>query len=251
MCDAAKIREQEDKFFDALEHRSNDKTFFGSLYRDGVPSPRIYGQEPIKVLFVFREPNQRGKAHAHDMRDEVSDERFRPLMVDGTRDNQHSTIWWNQKVGMFAHAVSAALAGERADHAFERFCESEWNHAVVNRFAYIQIKKLGGGGTAVATQICNHARTYAAELRRQVELYRPNLVLGCGIGSASPAKLLARYVLTTGRKGKIECTGALLWTFPSDGSPRAMAQLCHPANRRSRSVVYKEVWNSVHEALRA
>ena len=46
---------------------------------------------------------------------------------------------------MFAHAVAAALDGEPGRRAFERFDRGGWNHEVVNRYAYIQLGKVGGG----------------------------------------------------------------------------------------------------------
>ncbi len=103
------LRAEEDAIFDAMENAPEDGTFRGRLYRDGVPSPDAYLEQRVRVLFVFREPNMGGRAHAHDMRDEVSDERFRPLMEDGSREERSPKGWWNAKAGMFAHAVAAAL----------------------------------------------------------------------------------------------------------------------------------------------
>ena len=50
-------------------------------------------------------------------------------------------------------AVAAALDGEPGTRAFKRFARGGWNHEVVNRYAYIQLKKVGGGGTANSEEI--------------------------------------------------------------------------------------------------
>ncbi len=243
------LRAREEAIFHSLENAPNDTTFLGRLYRDGVPSPEVYIAEPVRVLFVFREPNMKGEARAHDMRDEVSDVRFRPLARDGTREERSAKSWWNRKAGMFAHAVAAALADEAWTEAFGRSNKGGWNHDVVNRFAYIQIKKVGGGGKSKAREIRAHAAQYATTLAQQVDLYRPHLVLGCGMEPGSPARLLAEHVLAGGRKEVTGGTGATWWELSPTAHPRAMVQLWHPARRGLREKLYQDVWSSVHEVL--
>ncbi len=243
----SELRAREDAIFDALERARDDRTFRGRLYRDGVPTPETYLGQRVRVLFVFREPNMRGDAHAHDMRDEVSDVRFRPLGEDGTREDRSAKSWWNWKAGMFAHAVAAAQEEEPWTKAFARFGKGGWNHEVVNRFAYIQIKKVGGAGTSHPDEICAHAAKYATTLKQEVDLYRPHFVLGCGIGRGSPARLLAAHVLVGGREAVTRQTGATWWECAPTARPRAMVQLWHPARRGLRSELYQDVWSSVRE----
>jgi hypothetical protein len=150
---------------------------------------------------------------------------------------------------MFAHAVAATLDEEAWTEAFARFGKGGWNHDVVNRFAYIQVKKVGGGGTSNAAEIRAHAAKYATTLAQQVDLYRPHLVLGCGVGRDSPARLLAEHVLAGGRKAVTGGTGATWWEFPPAAHPRAMVQLWHPARRGLKSELYQDVWSSVREVV--
>jgi len=103
------LRTRESAIFNLLERET---TFTGKLYRDGIPTPRVYLAQRVRVLFVFREPNMGGVPYAHDMRDEVSDVRFRRLGPDGVRMDVSPKSWWNAKAGMFAHAVAAALDAE-------------------------------------------------------------------------------------------------------------------------------------------
>ncbi len=173
-------------------------------------------------------------------------ERFRPRR-DGKLRESSAKGWWNAKAGLFAHAVAAALDGESTADAIDRFNKGGWNHKVVNRYAYIQIKKVGGAGAAKPSEICGHAADYADTLALQLALYRPHLVLGCGVGRDSPAGLLAAHVLSGGRKDITSKTGATWWEFSETSRPRAMAQLWHPARRGSRSELYQDVWSSVRE----
>lgn len=242
------LRASEDSIFHALEHAPDDRTFLDRLYRDGVPTPEAYLAQKVRVLFVFREPNMRGKAYAHDMRDEVSDVRFQPrARSGGARQERSAKSWWNWKAGMFAHAVDAALVAETWTDAFARFSNGGWNHEVVNRFAYIQVKKVGGGGTSNSDEICRFAEKYATTLRQQIALYQPHLVLGCGVGQDAPARLLATHVLAGGRKLHTGGTGATWWKFAPTDRPCAMLQLWHPARRGLKAELYEDVWRSVRE----
>jgi hypothetical protein len=181
----------------------------------------------------------------------VSDERFRPLGPKGVRiEVPPKKSWWNAKAGLFAHAVAAVLDGEPASKAYRRFCLGVWNHAVVNRFGYIQIKKVAGGGTSKAKELRVYAKTYAGTLSQQIKLYEPDLILGCGVGGGSPAGLLAQYVLTDGQKQRTAKTGATWWRFTKSPRPRAMVQLWHPAWRGDRWMLYDDVWGSVEEVAR-
>jgi hypothetical protein len=69
---------------------------------------------------------------------------------------------------MFAHAVAAALAGDQEARSFRRFKaiidRCDWNHEIVNRYAYIQIKKIGGRGTSNTREMGEYARKYAKTL---------------------------------------------------------------------------------------
>jgi hypothetical protein len=202
------LRARQDAILDRLEHAPGDPTFLNRLYRDGVPTPKSYLAQPVQVVFVFREPSMSGGAWPEDMRDAVSVPHFRPIGADGTREERRPSCFWNAKAGLFAHAVAAALDGEPFNRAYKRFAASEWNHEVVNRFGYLQIKKVGAGGVSKWGEICAHAANYADTLKAQIKLYRPHLVLGCGVGKHSPARLLATHVLTGGREAVTSITGA-------------------------------------------
>ena len=85
---------RENALFERLARRAD---FRRGLFRDGIPTPETYLAQHVRVLFAFREPNMKGRAREHDMRDEVRDGRFRPLMPDGTREERPASGWWNAK----------------------------------------------------------------------------------------------------------------------------------------------------------
>ena len=174
----------------------------------------------------------------HDMRAEV-----RQRVLENT--------WWNRKAGLFAHAVAAAMDGQGWASGLRDFESTQWHHRTVNRFAYVQIKKTGGGGVSDPAALRLHAERYADVLEKQLSIYRPHLVLGCGVGSGSPARLLDRFVLPGGAMQTAKATGATWWEFESPKNPRALVQLWHPARRGVQAGTYKDVYATVREVARA
>jgi len=246
---ARELTAREDALFNALENDRRDRTFAGKLCRDGVPSPAIYLRQRVRVIFAFREPNLNGATKRLDLRDEIRDPCFRPL-EEGVRQERRPSCWWNAKAGMFAHAVAAALDGKPVGPSYREFQkvvdDGDWHHRVVNRFGYIQIKKIGGGGRIVESEICDFARRYSHVLRKQIELYRPHLVIGGGIGKASPALLLSSLVLPGGRQLEVP-TGATWWRFSRASRPMGILQQWHPARRGSRRELYEDLWHSTRQ----
>jgi hypothetical protein len=250
---ARELTRRENRLFHALEDDPTDRTFADGLCRDGVPSPGVYLRQRVRVLFVFREPNLNGAATRLDLRDEIRDAFFRPLQ-DGERQERRPSCWWNAKAGMFAHAVAAAIDRKPWSKSFREFRSvvdgGRWNHDVVNRFAYIQIKKVGGRGTIDADEVCRFAARYRTVLKAQIELYKPHLIIGGGVPPASPAQLLSSYVLNGGSEAKLSSTRATWWRFGRRSRPVAMLQHWHPARRGSQSELYRDLWTSVSEILR-
>lgn len=141
---AKTLTARENAIFDALERRSGDATFRKRLYRDGVPTPQAYLAQRVRVLFVFREPNMREAPYALDMRDEVSDEGFRPIGRDGRRQNRSAMSWWNGKPEC-SHTRSLRRSTPRPKATRSIDLVEAGGNEVVNRYAYIQVKKVGGG----------------------------------------------------------------------------------------------------------
>lgn len=194
-----------------------------------------------------------GAPTAADMRQEVSHRQFQPL-IDGRRDERLPSCFWNAKAGLFAHAVTSALEGlspETACQDFERrLAAGEWFHEVVNRFCYIQIKKVGGVGSINAREVVRHAKQHADVLSEQVHLYRPSLIVGGGTGSASPAALLAA-ILGADDKRAAPSTGATWWQWRAPWGPVGVIQQWHPSRRGSRSELYVDIARSVSDVWRA
>jgi hypothetical protein len=227
------LTQAEDKIFEKLLGTPGDDTFRGRLYRDGVPRPDIYLAQPVRVVFVFREPNL-GKPYARDMRAELRDPLFR-----ATRE-----------VALFAHAVVHALNGADLKTSYQEFQASlrkgQRPHDVLLRFGYMQIKKVGGGASKPA-EIERHARTYGPHLKNQLLLYEPHVVVGCGRGPGSPARLLQECVFSERAERRESKSGLTWWRYPSRARTVALLEADSPSARGSAADRYRRLAEAFRE----
>jgi len=247
----------ENRLFARLLART-PQTFGGKLYRDGVPRPDVYLQQAIHVVFVFREPNLGDRPCDVDMCAEVRDPLFRQSRNGLLGEPGRRLAWWNNKVGSFGHAVRSAINGTPPKRAFAEWekllGEEDWRaHDFLFPFGFVQIKKVGGGGTSNDDDIEHFARDYADVLREQLALYQPDLVIACGRGGRSPAKLLRKYVLTQSAAERwtrgAEAFG--WWRFDSGTHPTALLEAPHPSARGSREARYIALLSAVREVVKA
>lgn len=244
------LQAEEDRLFDTLRRRLRTP-----LYRDGLPQPEIYGRQPVKVVLVFREPNLKHVQQESDMRAEVRDAEFRRHRNGQFGSPGSIRGWWNNKVGLFAHAVDAAMRDVQNPKAsFESFnhliADGTRLHDYLFRLGFMQIKKTGGGGTAVSKEIEAHAREHHDILRAQIDLYGPNLLIGCGMPPASPARLLNEYVLSNDDNRQTTSEGFAWWKPTRRSHCKALLEFRHPSYRGSKEDTYCKLLTAVRDVLR-
>jgi hypothetical protein len=255
--EASMLTAQEDEIFESMVRQFPD-IFKGKLSRDGVPRPDVYWSEPIRVLFVFREANSKYKPSDWDLRAQVRTCWFQNRFGKPSRTKG----WWNCRVAGFGHAVVRALAGG-SPSSYEQFKPliapgptGFRTHPFLFPFAFIQIKKVGGGGKRDTEGIVRHADLYREFLKRQVEAYKPHLIIGCGRGSASPARLLKEYLLSGGEARRTVCPrlqqtkgvkGFKWWRFSDAHRPIAMLEFYHPS---AQGVPPEQLYAALTSAVR-
>ena len=217
-------------------------SFKGKLYRDGVPKPDVYLAQRVKVVFVFREPSMGDDPWEVDLRQQINDEEMRAFSDDTYRKAQSIRGFWNGKVARMAHATLGALAGRSPSEAFAEFQErlrhKQRSHDVLYPFGFMQIKKVGGGSVAKGEVVEAHARDYGDILKRQIALYEPHIVIACGLGGRSPARLLRNYVLTDSAVER-PAHGLNWWRFSATNRPMALLEFSHPSSRGSHEELYR------------
>lgn len=153
-------KSEEKKLFDDWEKRDP------SIIPDGVVSWCNYANSAIKILFVLKEVN--------------SDERnwdLREFLKDGG-----GSYTWNN--------ITRWIIGIRNinidyDWSTIENIEPEQRREYLDTVAAINLKK-ATGGKAVADNdiICKHALNDSDLLKRQVDIYEPDLIICCGTSDA-------------------------------------------------------------------
>ena len=217
------IATRENALFDRWEKKHEH------LFRDGVPVPSSYIKTKIKTVFVLREPNFQGCPRAYDFRIELP-------------DNPHH--FWKRKVGLLCYALSSF--SDTVDELWKKAQDSEIDATkeLLSRFGYVQIRKMGGAGTADHKKLRQYAEEYGALLREQIAIYSPNLVVACGLGTAKTFSLLTEHVLKEHRECQLGRTGrryAIVNDTELSPSPIYMIETHHPSHRKSRYEVFRDL----------
>ena len=137
----------------------------GHLIRDGIIDEETYDQQSTKILFIAKEANDPGQTE-WDFR-----------------------TWWNEQ--------------SRVSHAFCRRL-AEWAYGILHGFpplasidepglasalrsvAFMNLKKMGGGGSANMEAIENTVKLERALLIEQIEIIAPDII----VGSAGYSRIL-------------------------------------------------------------
>ncbi len=189
------------------------------------------------------------------MRAEIRDPEFRKHRNGQFGSPGSVRGWWNNKVGLFAHAVDAAVGNVQNGRASfasfnELIAQGERLHEHLFHHGYMQIKKTAGGGVAVSNQIVAHASSNNDILRAQIQLYRPTLLIGCGLPPASPARLLNEHVLSNNADRRTTSEGFIWWKLGEQSPCKALLEFRHPSFRGSKEDTYCKLLTAVRDVIR-
>ena len=169
------IRNKEDELFRRWQEAKNYKTFA----KDGVVDPEQWELEPYKILYVLKEVNNYEKDF--DLREFLKN--------DGS-----ATYWktWNN----IARWTKAILEGGDYLRNVSKKEKTKW----LSRIAAINLKKVGGKSDADDLEIKEYAINDSKEIREQIGLYNPDIIICCGRGTGKNADLLYENVFQVENK---------------------------------------------------
>lgn len=163
------IRNKEDELFSLWQAAKNYETFA----KDGVVDPEKWELEPYKILYVLKEVNYFEKDF--DLRDFL-------------REGGSPTYWktWNN----IARWTKAILEGGDYLRRVSKEEKTKW----ISKIAAINLKKVGGNSEAEDSEIREYAINDSKEIREQIGLYNPDIIICCGRGTGKNADLLYENV---------------------------------------------------------
>lgn len=163
------IKKQEKDLFE--EWKANRG--YSSFMADGLFDERKWKKQSVKILYVLKEAN----------------------WENGNRDlceyllsEKSPTYWktWNNIVRW----TQAIQCGGEYQREITKADKTKW----LKKIAILNIKKVGGGARANNEQIREYGQRDAVYIKRQIELYQPDIIICCGRGNGKNADILYRYV---------------------------------------------------------
>jgi hypothetical protein len=193
------------------------------IYEDGIPFPEIYSKCRVKTVFVLREPNFDDEHHYYDLREAI-------------KKSNNGVEWWEQRVGPLCRAILPCATGDKEPH-----------EECLRYFGYIQLKKIGGGPQATPGAIMAAVERDAELLREQFNIYKPDIVIACGLGRNNPFSLLENVLFA----GQCECLISRIRPRQCTKRTRGgktfyILEAHHPSARSSKEMRMEELANNFY-----
>lgn len=133
------------------------------FHRDGIVSEGQFAREADRLLFVMLEPNSQGgsydRFYGWDLRHAI------PMEVPRKENSKNLARW-----------ARLLLDGDVYMHP----ATVEATRAALARVAYMNLKKVGGSGTASTVDISIQAWHDRDFIRREIKTIRPTIIVTCG-----------------------------------------------------------------------
>ena len=222
------IRKAENILFAARQ----SKVFF----KDGIPSPERYERSYPRTVLVFRQANAIGAGgDIRELPDSVKgNTRFWGSVASwcfGLADSQQRpAILWQQ---WKAKEKGTGLVKDITD--------------ILQPFGLMNFDKVAGGAVSTKRRMKDVARTEGGAIKQQLELYKPNVIVACGLGDIFD---LLKDILDEA-SGAPKCLGERRFhAFKLAGQTTYLIEACHPSHRKARYPVFEEVLKTFRHVTR-
>lgn len=177
----------------------------GGFVADGIIDEQLFSQANKKILFITKEPNKPNQ-EAGDFRE-----------------------WWQQRLeGGFSLRIAEWAHGLLNDFPVFDNINEEQRQQAIRSIAFMNLKKVGGGGTAVGSSIIEHVRNYRHYLLQEIDIIQPDIII-TGI---------------SGKPLREELFGKLNWKASGYGIEIAqfkhakLIDFYHPSSRNAPAAAY-------------
>lgn len=164
------LKQKEDELFQEWKEKRGYQYFI----KDGVFNEPVWVQENRKILFVLKEANW-----------ENDNEDLCEWLLSETSPTYWKT--WNN----IARWAKALLEGGEYPAKVSKSDKTYW----LKRVAFLNLKKVGGNAVAENETIRAYAISDASFIKRQILLYKPDIIICCGRGNGKNADLLYEEIL--------------------------------------------------------
>lgn len=196
-----------------------------SIIVDGVPDEAQYISAPYRIMYVLKEVNGGSGWSLCDH------------LQSGGRDREHDPTWDN--IARWTEGIFN-LQKELPWSEVEKDCWTR-REKMLPKICAINVKKTSGSYVSKNKEVYTAALNNANILRRQFELYVPDIVICCGTEQA--------FVSACFREKQIDwkMTNRGVWYF-KDGN-KIVITFSHPAARVKDCYLYYALLDAVREIL--
>lgn len=161
------VKKYEKELFSEWKSNRN----YTSFLEDGIFDEETYNKQDIKILFVLKEADwENGNCDLCE------------YLLTKTSRNQWRT-WYN----IVRWIIAIRTGGE-----YPRKITNDDKVENLKTIAFLNIKKVGGDSKADDSEIRKYGINDSDFIKRQIELYNPDIIICCGRGNG---KILHDYIL--------------------------------------------------------
>lgn len=152
------LTDQLDQLFKEWEENIED--YKGKFVRDGIINEQVWLQTNPKILFITKEANQYGKPVAGDFRNDWR--------------NEYSKYPFAYRIAEWSFGLINNFPVFNDIFGTPSLC-----HDMLQKIAFLNIKKTGGVGSSSGNEIGKHFNQNQKFLERQIELINPDIIVLC------------------------------------------------------------------------
>lgn len=211
------ITDQQQKLFSDLRQHTPE------IIADGVPDEAQYTSAPCRIMYVLKEVNGGSGWSLCDH------------MISGGRDREHDPTWDN--IARWSEGIFN-LPDELPWSQLENDCWSR-RERILPKICAVNVKKTSGSYVSDSREIYESAIDNADILKKQLELYAPDIVICCGTEDA--------FVNACFQDKEIDwqMTSRGIWYFRDKDMP--VISFSHPAARVRDCYLYYGLLDAVRE----
>lgn len=211
------ITDQQQKLFSDLRQHTPE------IIADGVSDEAQYTSAPCRIMYVLKEVNGGSGWSLCDH------------MISGGRDREHDPTWDN--IARWSEGIFN-LPDELPWSQLENDCWSR-RERILPKICAVNVKKTSGSYVSDSREIYESAIDNADILKKQLELYAPDIVICCGTEDA--------FVNACFQDKEIDwqMTSRGIWYFRDKDMP--VISFSHPAVRVRDCYLYYGLLDAVRE----
>lgn len=217
-----------------------------TFVKDGAPCPDSFKKSPSKCLFILKDANfdpEEKKEMFFDLRSQLA----------GGETEKEPHLWW-ETIAMWCAGITQIHTDNTKLPSWVELNEKVFDKDDLARrkkikdclkpFAFMQLKKPVGTGSISNNELFKFARKFAKNIKEQIEIYTPEMIVCCGNG-----KIVAEVLGHAKTPWKETSRGVQYLHLESNDQPLLLVNYTHPSARVAKNIVCYGLLEAYRELL--